>query len=195
MVINKNLPFHPATITDRFLSHAFLDEIAKTSSAYVKKNVSKRKYAPIKQKDVLNFLRAYQYMGLVDFPAKEDYFANNGNWPNHPLLSDLSYNWFKYMFRNFHLTETEVFDIEEPLIDTNNADTRSEKDVDKDAISGDELEDCNIERDVNKVWYAKAKKMLDQLVKISKKICLHPSFTLAIDEMMKQFKGRLAKTL
>ena len=42
--------------------------------------------------------------------------------------------------------------------------------VDENAISRNELEDCNIERDVNKVWYAKVKKILDQLVKISKKL-------------------------
>ena len=191
----RNLPFHPATMTDLFLPDAFLDEIAKTSSAYAKKNVSKRKYAPIKRKDVLNFLGVYQYMGLVDLPAKEDYFANDGNWPNHPLLSGLSLNWFKYMFRNLHLTETEVLDIEEPLIDTDNAECGVEEDAEEADVSGEELEDCNIERDVDEVWYAKAKKMLDQLVKVSKKICLHPSFALAIDEMMKRFKGRSAQTL
>ena len=65
-----------------FLSNAFLDKIAKTSSTYAKTIVSRRKYAPIKWKDVLNFLNVYQYMEGVNPLAKEDYFANDGNWLN-----------------------------------------------------------------------------------------------------------------
>ena len=44
----KFLLFYPATMTDLFLLDAFLVKIAKTRSAYAKKNVFKRKYAPIK---------------------------------------------------------------------------------------------------------------------------------------------------
>ena len=40
----------------------------------------------------------------------------------------------------------------------------------------------------------KAALLLDHLVAVSKKICSHPSFALAIDEMMKRFKGRSGQT-
>ena len=173
-------------MTDMFLLDAFLDEITKTSSAHAKKNVSKKK--------MLNFLGVYQYMGLVNLLAKEDYFVNDVNWPNHPLLSGLSHDWFKYMFCNFHLTETDVLDIEQPLIDIDNSDLRAKEEVQEDKASGDKLDDCNIERDMDEVWYVKAKKMLDQLLEISEKICFHPSFALAIDKMMKSFKERSPQT-
>ena len=82
-----NFLFHPATITDLFLPDAFLDEIAKTSSACAKKNVSKQKYAPIKRKDVLNFLGVDRYMEF-DLPAKEDNFGNDGKAKPPP------FEWF-----------------------------------------------------------------------------------------------------
>ena len=84
--------------------------------------------------------------------CKKDYFANDGNWPNHPLLSGFLHNWFQYMFCNFHHTETEVLDIEELLIDTDNVESRLEEDDEEEDISRDELEDCNIKRNVDKAW-------------------------------------------
>ena len=64
--------FIPSSYHDNlFLPDAFLDVIAKTSSVYAKKNVSKRKYAPIKWNEVLTYLEVYQYMRLVDLSAKK----------------------------------------------------------------------------------------------------------------------------
>ena len=51
-----------------------------------------------------------------------------------------------------------------------------------------------VEQETDEQWYAKAKTVLDQLVKVLKRICTNPLFPCAIDEMMKLFKGRTAQS-
>ena len=113
----RGLKFEPATMTDLFLPDRLLDHITASTNAYAKKTNSKRRYVPVKRKDILSFFAAYQYMGLVRLPAKEDYFETDSDWPLHPLLSGLTKTWFQYLFRNIHLTEVDLPDVEEPTFE------------------------------------------------------------------------------
>lgn len=187
----RNLPFTAATMSDLYLSDAFIDEVAKCSSAYARKNQSKRKYIPITRKDVLNFFAVYQYMGIVRLPAKEDYFVADGFWPVHPLLQGLTKSWFQYMFRNIHMVETDMLDVEEPLLSFDDLEDEEVEDEELDEM--DETPDET--RQVDNRWYAKAAPILDHFLAVSHRICKHPGFALAIDEMMKRFKGRSGQTL
>ena len=187
----RGLKFEPATMTDLFLPDKLLDTFVSCSNAYAKKNLSKRRYVPIKRKDVLYFFGVYQYMGLVRLPAKDDYFSTEGNWPLHPLLSGLSKTWFQYMFRNIHMTETELLDVEEPTF----ADLEEMGESDNEDDGGD-VNDCNVEKKpvIDSRWYAKVGPLIDHFNEVCKRICVHPSYTCAIDEMMKRFKGRSGQT-
>ena len=44
-------------------------------------------------------------------------------------------------------------------------------------------------------WYSKASYLVDHVNKVSRRLCRHPGFALAIDEMMKRFKGRSPQTV
>ena len=65
----RGLMFEPSTMTDFFLPDRLLDKIVAKTNAYAKKNNSKRKYIPVKRKDILNFFAVYQYMGVVRLPS------------------------------------------------------------------------------------------------------------------------------
>lgn len=46
----------------------------------------------------------------------------------------------------------------------------------------------------DEVWFAKVSVLLDHVTETSQCLCQHPGYALAIDEMMKRFKGRSRKT-
>ena len=75
--VPRGLPFTAATMSDLYLSDNLLDEIAKRSTAYAKKVISRNKVVTVKKKDVLNFFAVYQYMGIVKLPSKEDYLRTS----------------------------------------------------------------------------------------------------------------------
>ena len=164
-----------ATMTDLYLPDKLVDEIVVKSNAYAKSNCNKRRYQVIKRKDVLNFLAVYQYMGLVRLPAKDDYFRTDGQWPTHPCLSGLTNNWFLYMFRYIHLVQTELPDVEEPLfVDLNGDPLEAGDDTDDEEEEEGDIEDCNVEREVDGRWYAKAAPLLDHFVNVSRRYaCTH----------------------
>ena len=99
--------------------------------------------------------------------------------------------WFDCMFRVIHVSKATVPDVEEPDMGD---DSDEEEEDDEDETDDIGIDDCNVERVIDERWCGKAALLLDHLVSVSKKMCLHPSFALAIGEMMKQFKGRSGQT-
>ena len=116
------------------------------------------KFEPATMTDLFLPEGVYQYMGLVRLPAKDDYFSTEGNWPLHPLLSGLTKTWFQYMFRNIHMTETELLDVEEPTF----ADLEEMGESDNEDDGGD-VNDCNVEKKpvIDSRWYAKVGPLTD----------------------------------
>ena len=123
-------------------------------------------------------------MGLVWLPSKDNFFTG---WSLHPPLHGLTKTWFNHMFRVIYMSKAAVPDVEEP--DMGDDLDEEEEDVDEDETDDIGVDDCNIERVIDKRWYAKAAMLLDHLVAVLKKMCLHPSFALAVNEMMKRSKG------
>ena len=52
----------------------------------------------------------------------------------------------------------------------------------------DDNESYDIDEGLN--WFIKSKFFIDHVNKISSRYCVHPSFAVSIDKMMKLFKGR-----
>ena len=131
----------------------------------------------MKRKDILNFFGVYQYMGLVRLPSKEDYFENDGNWPIHPLMAGLKQSWFSYLFRFIHLTEDGPVDVEEPTFaDQLDDDTYDDDAAETDVADEGDVADCDQEREVDNRWYSKAAPIIDKLIEISQRICVHTFF-------------------
>ena len=93
-----------AMMSDLFPPDNLLDKIAASSTECAQKAMSRRRFSPVKRKDVLNFFACVQCMGLVRLLSKENFFATKDGWPLHPPLHSLTKTWFDCMFRAIHQT-------------------------------------------------------------------------------------------
>jgi hypothetical protein len=79
--------------------------------------------------------------------------------------------------------------------------------VDNDIMEEEEVEvveeerfDSNNEEEVESIvpqeqsWYSKVEPLVQHVNEVSKRLCRHLGYALAIDEMMKKFKGRSQRT-
>ena len=88
--------------------------------------------------------------------------------------------------------QNDYFDDKEPAPEEEeDEDDEMSNDNDDDSVDDETIneEDDDDEAEQEK-WYYKAKFMLDWVNKFSQTHCVHPGFTISIDEMMKLFKGR-----
>ena len=90
-----------------------------------------------------------------------------------------------------HMTETELLDVDEPTF----ADLEEMGESDDEDDEGN-VNDCNAIQEpiIDSRWYAKVGPLIDHFNKVCKRICVHPLYTCAIDEMMKRFKRRSGQT-
>ena len=160
-----------ATLSELFLTDDFIESVVENTNKYGK---SKRQdFKPVTASEILMWFSIIYYMGVVRLPAKEDHWASDGLWPKSTATAHMSHFRFKTIWKYIHLTPPQGGE---------------------DGESDDEDEDGNGDPQPDDRWYAKAATLFDLLNRLSKKYCKFPGFALAIDEMMKRFKGRSYQT-
>jgi len=186
------LSFSPASFSGLFFTDDLLAEWAEATNAYAASRLPRSRRKKVTKSTILRFFAIIYYMGVVRLPSKEDYFEateDDDFWPEHPAIK-LSYSMFRYMWRNFHMTYHN--------------DSSDEGDIGRDDDVDEDFEDESDDPDVTddpepplagnapetQPWYHKVKDFMAHVNKVSKRCCKHPGFALAIDEMMKRFKGR-----
>ena len=165
-------------ISELFLPDLFLARVAKCSNLYGRSKG--HSFKPISAPDILVFFSIIFYMGVVQLPAKTDYWNSNGMWPTHKVLSRMSYKRFQVIWRNIYLVKPGQGDDDGDETDSND--------------EGEDTEDDDISESVDERWFAKAAPIIDLVNETSKKVCKFPAFCVSIDEQMKKFKGRSGQT-
>ena len=141
-------------------------------------------------------------MGLVRLPSKHDYFVNpevakqEAFWPHHPAVK-LSYGMFRYLWRNFHTSFVPTRNgtpTQQDDIDVGRRDSIEDDDDDEEVDDDEELQLPDEPQARANCWYAKVETLVIHVNAVSKRLCRHPGFAVAIDEMMKKFKGRSINT-
>lgn len=117
------LPSHvnatASSLLEVYLSDKLLDGWVKCTNDYARARLPPSKCKEITRREVLHFLGAIAYMGLVVLPSKDDYFVkydrlNHGVGcsptdadglpsilPHHPSIR-IRWSMFRYMWANFH---------------------------------------------------------------------------------------------
>ena len=64
----------------------------------------------MKLSEMYQFFACIYYMGLVKLNAKTDYWRNDGFWPYHPIMHDMSMtrDRFAFVWRHFHLSPVDI---------------------------------------------------------------------------------------
>jgi hypothetical protein len=170
----------------------------------------------VKVQDILRFLLAtIAYMGICKLPAKEDYFPGNRSdmLPQHTAIY-LSKSMFDYLWRNFHVSfapndeeflepeptavpEEEIQ--EEVIIELINDMMLEDMDMDIDNEEEKQQEtqqegEDEQEAPPHQAWYSTITSFIDHVNRISQKLCKHPGWQVAIDEMLRMFKGKSVET-
>ena len=182
----------PQALLECFFPDSVINRFVESTNNYALLKLGKKtKVRKASHGDILRFIAIIYYMGLVRLPAKEDYFSSNSKiWPLHPAIK-LSYTRFRYMWRYFHMQQEAVPDEEDGTDDEMDDDEiESFSDLEQDDDSDDE--DTPHTPTTQQKWYNKAFFLVEHVNKISQRLCRNPGFALAIDEMMKKFKGRSA---
>ena len=132
------------------------------------------------------------YMGVVVLPSKADYWQNKGMWPVHEITKYISCWRFKMFWLYCSLSVLPRNATEEDLDEGPEGVEEGffEREIDDDSSSDEDEEVAP----VDERWYKKATYIVNHVNRISKKLCVWPSFALAIDEMLKKFKGRCIQT-
>jgi len=163
-------------LSQLYLSEGFMDRMKTFTNQYAKQRLSANQYKEVELSELYHFLAILFYMGLVELPAKTDFWATGPVWPSHPVIQGMSLKRFQYIWRNVYFVKPE------------------EK-KDEDGEGSDEEHECNDdEYDDDERWFRKAAPALDQMVKVSQVLCKWPSYATAVDEQMKKFKGRSGET-
>ena len=165
-------------ILELFLPDSFLARVTKCSNLYGKSKG--HSFKPIFAPDILVFFSIIFYIGVVQLPAKTDYWNSNGMWPTHKVLSHMSYKRFQVIWRNIHMVKPDEGD-----------DDGDETDSDDE---GEDMDDDDGSQPPDERWFAKAAPIIDLVNETSKKVCKFPAFCVSIDEQMKKFKGRSGQT-
>ena len=169
-------------ISELFLPDSFLAKVAKCSNLYGK--AKGHSFKPISASDILVFFNVFfsiiYYMGIIQLPAKTDYWKSNGMWPTHNAISHMSYKCFQVIWRNIYLVKPDGADD-----DGDDSDTSDE---------GEDMDNDDGSQPQDERWFAKAAPIIDLVNETSKKVCKFPAFCVSIDEQMKKFKGCSGQT-
>jgi hypothetical protein len=178
----------PAALCELYLPDSLLDKWVVSTNAYASSHLPQHKRRNITRIDILRFLSAVSYMGVVRLPAKVDYFANDNNVLPHHHAIKMNRSLFEYVWRNFHTSFKAGSRIMDEEIDDND-DDEEEEPVDEEEDSSGSVADAT-----PPTWFGAVEAFIDHINNASKKLCKHPGKTLSLDEMLKKFKGRSAQT-
>lgn len=92
----------PAAFCEMYLPDSLLDKWVVSTNAYAASYLPQHKRRNISRSDILRFLSAVSYMGVVRLPAKVDYFVNDNNVLPHHHAITINQTLFMYLWRNFH---------------------------------------------------------------------------------------------
>lgn len=149
--------------------------------------------------DLLRFLAAIQYMGLVHLSCKEDYFFPNefsDVLPLHPSIK-INKNTFLYLWRWFHTDRSSVSNIDDDdaaAIDDDEDEDHEENEEEEDENEIEEHDDNIDFEDSQPDWFHQVNDFINHIHKVIRKVCKHPGSIVSIDEMLRKFKGRSAQT-
>jgi hypothetical protein len=106
----NSLEATPATLCELYWPDHLIQTFCDCTNAYARERLPRNKRKRVGKAEMLRFLASIYYMGLVQLPAKEDYIGTEGSsvWPNHHAIQ-LDRPMFEYIWRNFHMTATERF--------------------------------------------------------------------------------------
>jgi Transposase IS4 len=209
------------SLIQTFFPAWLLDEWVVCTNAYAASRLPPKRLKAVEKADILRFVAAIYYMGVVRMPSKVDYWNTgyvrselNDVWPPHTAGIKIKKTTFMYVWRNFHTEKKagtlNLPDEEFPEESDDDEDRRHEDGDDNDddndhddepsaaaateagSTPEEENESSEEEDDPPEAprWYRKIEAFMQQVNRISKKICRHPGHALSIDEMMKRYKGR-----
>jgi hypothetical protein len=157
-------------------------------------------------------------MGICKLPAKEDYFPGNRSdiLPQHHSAIHLSTkSMFDYLWCNFHVSfapndeeflEPEPTEPEEELqeevmielihdmIVLEDMDMDIDDEEEKQQETQQEEEDEQQTPPPHQAWYSTVTSVINHVKnRVLQKLCKHPGWQVAIDEMLQKFKGKSAE--
>ena len=184
-------------LTDLIFPESLIKDITDRTNRYIWARVNDPgckldKYNEVAEDEILHFIPIYYYSGIVKVPARRDYWKRGATWPTHWIHGVMGRDRFDYIWRHIHLSNA-LDEIGKDKVVVDDEVVLPEQDEDRqfeEYDSGDDgggTDDTPIEETL---WYEKAELLLDFVNDISKKMCKFPGTCVAIDEMMKLFKGR-----
>jgi Transposase IS4 len=198
----------PAALCEHYLPDWLLKRMVNSTTAYAASRLQPEKRQEVTESDILRFIAAISYMGVVRLPSKRDYFKASPTtiFPQHHTIM-LTRTKFEYLWCNFHIEydpgqdddDDKEGDGDDPDEDDDDEleDLIFETDPEEDANDDDaeeEEEEEEAPQQAPPMWYSKVQSFVKHVNDVSKRLCRHPSWRLAIDEMMKRFKGRSRQT-
>ena len=165
-------------ILELFLPDLFLAWVAKCLNLYGK--AKGHSFKPISTPDIFVFFSIIYYMGIVQHPAKTDYWKLDGMWPTHKAIGHMSYKHFQVIWQNIYLVKPDGAD------DDGDDSDSSDK--------GEDIDDDDGSQPQDKRWFVKAAPIIDLVNETSKKVCKFPAFCVSIDEQKKKCKGHSSQT-
>jgi hypothetical protein len=141
---------------DILFEDKFLSCTTDCSNAY-KKAKGRNNVRDFETWEILIFFSIVLYMGVVQLPAKADYWSSDPDWPTHPLLKGMSATRFNEIWMNIHFTPVvgELDENDEPEGETEDVETAEQ------ILDFEELDPLD-ER-----WYAKAAPLFDRVNQFS----------------------------
>lgn len=112
-VLPNNADATASTLLEAYLPDKLLDAWVKCTNDYAKARLPAYKCREVTRRDLLHFVAAVAYMGVVVLPFKGDYFVrasdtgidSNGSipsvLPHHPAIQ-IKWLMFQYIWDNFH---------------------------------------------------------------------------------------------
>ena len=92
----------PEALCELFLPDSLLDRWVVCTNDYAASHLPPARQRVITRMDILRFLSAVSYMGVVRLPAKADYFAKDNDVFPHNHAITINQTVFDYLWRNFH---------------------------------------------------------------------------------------------
>jgi Transposase IS4 len=98
------------SLMQMFFPDWLLEQMVECTRAYAESRLTFKKLKEIDKADVLRFIAALYYMGVVRMPSKFDYFFTGyvksdvpDVWPLHSSGVKINKTMFIYLWRNFHM--------------------------------------------------------------------------------------------
>lgn len=183
----------PSSVCELFLPDSLLDAWVSCTNAYAASRLHPQRLRYVSRMHLLRFISTIMYMGVVRLPSKDDYFIYDDDesfWPKHKTIL-LTNSMFNYLWRNFHTSFVQDDSADEIIAELDEGYDYVEEQEESPEPEEEELEPVVVP--IGK-WYEKVEGFLNHINKVSKLICRRPGSHLAIDEMMKKFKGRSSQT-